>query len=245
MIKKLLTIAAIAAAFSGTSAQAVNLVVNGDFETTTLSGSSQFSDYFNGNQVAGWTTSGYNFIFFPGTALTTGANTQYGPGLTFWGPGNGSANGYVDSPTGGNYVGADGAYITASIDQTISGLMIGQKYAVGFDWAAAQQYGFNGATTEAWGVTFGGQTISTAIANNADHGFVPWKHEKFVFTATNSTQVLSFLAAGTPAGVPPFSLLDGVTLTAVPEASTWMMLIAGFGMVGYASRRRNRTDVLA
>ncbi len=38
-------------------------------------------------------------------------------------------------------------------------------------------------------------------------------------------------ALGTPNGLPPFSLLDGVTATAVPEAGTWAMFIAGFGLV--------------
>jgi len=51
--------------------------------------------------------------------------------------------------------------------------------------------------------------------------------------------VLSFLAVGTPAGVPPFSLLDGVSMTsAVPEPQTWGMLGLGLGLVGFAARRR-------
>jgi hypothetical protein len=32
--------------------------------------------------------------------------------------------------------------------------------------------------------------------------------------------------------------VSGLTTTAVPEASTWVMLIAGFGLVGAAARRR-------
>ncbi|MFZ4382319.1 MAG: PEPxxWA-CTERM sorting domain-containing protein, partial [Sandarakinorhabdus sp.] len=31
---------------------------------------------------------------------------------------------------------------------------------------------------------------------------------------------------------------DMVSLTAVPEPATWAMLIVGFGMVGFAARRR-------
>jgi hypothetical protein len=50
--------------------------------------------------------------------------------------------------------------------------------------------------------------------------------------------VLSFLAVGTPAGLPPFSLLDGVTMTAaVPEPATWGMLAAGLGLVAFARRK--------
>lgn len=233
-------IAAAAPAFAGP-----NLVQNGGFETTTLTGSSQFSTYFNGNQVADWTTNGYNMLFFPGTATTTGADTQYGPGLTFYGPANGVANGFTDSPTGGNYVGADGAYIVAPIQQTLTGLKVGQKYVVGFDWAAAQQTHFSGPTTEQWQVSLGGETHSTAVWDNPDHGFKPWSHESFTYTATAATEVLSFLAVGTPEGRPPFSLLDGVSAAAVPEPATWALMLGGFGLVGVAVRSRRGTTVAA
>jgi hypothetical protein len=240
-----LTIAAVLIAGSAVPAAAgVNSVYNGGFELTSLTQSSQISDYFAGaNVVDGWSTSGYNMLFMPGTATTTGALTQYGPGLTFHGPANGSANGYVDSPTGGNYLAADGAYIVAPITQVITGLKAGEKFTVGFDWAAAQQNGFDGPTTEQWQVSLGSQTISTAVYSNPNHGFSGWMHESFVFTATGTQEVLSFLAVGTPEGRPPFSLLDGVTGTgAVPEPATWAMLLAGFGLVGVAARRR-RTAV--
>jgi hypothetical protein len=39
-------------------------------------------------------------------------------------------------------------------------------------------------------------------------------------------------------------LLDNVVVTQVPEPATWAMLIAGFGLVGSAMRRR-RTAVAA
>ena len=35
--------------------------------------------------------------------------------------------------------------------------------------------------------------------------------------------------------------LDDIAATAVPEPATWAMLIAGFGMVGFAARRRRST----
>ncbi|MBS3960497.1 MAG: PEP-CTERM sorting domain-containing protein [Sandarakinorhabdus sp.] len=33
-------------------------------------------------------------------------------------------------------------------------------------------------------------------------------------------------------------ILDNVLVTQVPEPATWAMLIAGFGLVGFAMRRR-------
>ena len=38
--------------------------------------------------------------------------------------------------------------------------------------------------------------------------------------------------------VPGFFGLDNLSLTAVPEPSTWAMMIVGFGLVGAAARRR-------
>ena len=65
--------------------------------------------------------------------------------------------------------------------------------------------------------------------------------ESFKFTANSTSELLSFLAVGTPSGnVPPFALLDGVSLTAVPEPSTWAMMFVGFAGLGYAAFRRRR-----
>lgn len=59
-----------------------------------------------------------------------------------------------------------------------------------------------------------------------------------MFVADATTATLSFLAQGSPQGVPPFSLLDGVSGSAVPESATWAMMIAGLGLVGGALRFR-------
>lgn len=44
---------------------------------------------------------------------------------------------------------------------------------------------------------------------------------------------------GTDGGAPGNAYFRNLTVSgAVPEASTWMMMIAGFGLVGFASRRK-------
>lgn len=60
---------------------------------------------------------------------------------------------------------------------------------------------------------------------------------------TTTGDLLSFAAIGTSDGLGGY--LDDITIstTAVPEASTWALMIAGFGMVGFAARRRR--DVVA
>jgi len=223
---------AVIAAFAGllcTSAQAtpVNLVTNGGFETVSSYGQIK-------SNVAGWTTTGYNFVF----AANGGDNNSY---LNLWGPRDGSANGLGASPMGGNYIGADGNYGVGALTQTINGLVIGQSYNLSFYWAAAQQAGFRGLNTEQWIVSLGNQTLSTAVYNNADQGFSGWMAQTFTYTATSTSEVLSFLARGTPTGEPPFSLLDGVSLTAnVPEPSSTALFLGGLVLLGCAVRARRR-----
>lgn len=239
-------LAAVAVCVSGGAVQAANLIINGDFELTTLAGSYEFGDNYSDNQVTGWETQGYNFIFAPGTADTTGSVGAYGT-LNLWGPGNGAANGLTaTSPTGGNFLAADGALtgLTLPITQTVTGLTVGASYELSFWWAAAQQFGYNGDTTENWTASFGSESYTTATVANANHAFTPWRQTSFTFTPTSNTQVLSFLATGTPEGQPPFSLLDGVSLqrmtVTVPEPATWAMMIIGFGFVGAAMRGRRK-----
>jgi hypothetical protein len=40
-------------------------------------------------------------------------------------------------------------------------------------------------------------------------------------------------------------VLDGVSLTAVPEPTTWAMMLLGFGGIGAMIRRRRQTFVAA
>ena len=239
--KKITLALAAVAAMSAMSARAVNLVVNGGFETTT-NGKGQLG--FNTN-ATGWTNvNGYTFLYTPGTVDSSGALGQYG-NVSMWGSNNGGVNALPNSPTGGNFVAFDGGFQVAPLQQTIFGLVVGQKYELGFDWGAAQQFTFTGATTDQWRVSLGNETHSTAVVNNASHGFSGWMHQTFTFTATGASEVLSFLAVGTPNGVPPFALLDGVTLAAaVPEPSTWALMLGGFAVVGFIARRR-RTDLMA
>lgn len=222
-------------------AHAVPVIVNGNFETVTTSVSTEFGTRFGGQVVEGWTTGGYNFLFKPGTADTTGAANEFSKNknLTLWGPGNGAANGLpASSPDGGNFIAADGAFGQQEIQQTLTGLGVNSIASISFYWAGAQQHGFDGATTEAWQVSLGNQTETTATVSNANHGFTGWQRTTLSFVVTSATEVLSFLALGTPAGVPPFSLLDGVSITEVPEPTSLALLGAGLGLAGLVTRRR-------
>ncbi|NUU01779.1 DUF642 domain-containing protein [Herbaspirillum robiniae] len=244
-MKKLLGI--LAAALIGLPGAAAfatptNLVTNGGFESLT-NGAGKFNTTtgsLKGTTVAtGWTSTGYNFLYTPGTADTTGAGASH---LKLWGPNDGSNNGFTLSPTGGNFLASNGVYQAGPIQQIINGLVIGQSYLLSFDWAGIQQYNFNGATTEGWQVSLGAQTFTTAMISNVSHGFTGWRTQTFTFTATAATEVLSFLAKGTPpSGAPPMSLLDNVSLVAVPEPGTlWVMAIGALALAAMTSRRRRQ-----
>ncbi len=220
-----------------------NLVQDADFTGVTYSGtaslpSPQYGQFGTetGSEltVANWTTGGFNFVYAPGTAdvgTYSGANSgdpQEAPGQY------NAPNGYgrhlpcgarttaaldtlpLTDPAGGNFVAADGAYETGAISQVITGLTVGNMYRLQFYWAGAQQQSLQHATTEAWQVSLGGQTIETATTSIPAKGFSGWMQQTFVYTATNATETLSFLAVGTPNGQPPFSLLGGVDLSAHP-----------------------------
>jgi hypothetical protein len=232
-----------------------NLVVNGGFETT--SGGPVSPDLTPGSgqlgyniTATGWTTPtpsaitapySYDFLFASGTADTTGAAGQYGT-LTLYGPGNGHANGLpATSPTGGNYLGldADVAY-DAPVQQTVTGLTVGQTYALSFWWAGAQQTTFGGPTTDTLMATLGGVTQTTPTINVANQGYSPWTLVTFDYTATSASEVLSFLATGTPLtpNEPPFVLLDGVDLeSTTPDGGLTIALLGG-ALVGLEGLRR-------
>jgi hypothetical protein len=50
----------------------------------------------------------------------------------------------------------------------------------------------------------------------------------------------------TASGGPPFSLLDGVSLTgSAPEPSTWAMMFIGFAGLGFAGLRNRRRSAIS
>lgn len=239
---------------SAAQAGPVNLVQNGGFELTT-SGTGQI-DY--NTSVSSWSApGGYNFVFAAGSADTTGAWTWFnGPddmALKLWSDKNGGANSLAASANGGNFIAADGAYAVVPIQQAIHNLVVGQTYTLSFEWAAAQQWGFTGSTTEKWTVSIDGNTFETAAYANQSHASSGWMTEAFSFTAKAGDGLLSFLAAGTPTGHPPFSLLDGVSLFAVdsPEKNTpaanvaepasLLTMATGLGLLAAALRRRRQS----
>jgi hypothetical protein len=231
--KFILTISLAASLAVTTAAQATQFVTNGSFSSLTLG--LGLIGTRGTNNATGWSTSGYNIVF--NNATTSLAS------VALWDASNGGANSWNGMAPGGvNFVAMDGDYDTSPINQTITGLTPGKSYTLSFEYAFSQQKGYTGATLQNISASFGGSTIFTSSPNYAlpSSGFSGWSTETLNVTATNTSEVLSFLAYGNMP-FPPFALLTAVSLTgAVPEPASWAMMIVGLGAIGVAARRRRR-----
>jgi hypothetical protein len=245
-MKLLSTVAAVAAVMAiGTSASAFEFVQNGSFEDSSYAANSQFGGVSGGSYTAsqgvdGWTGAGgsaLQFYFVGGTQTSVSATNRYDDPKAYFYP---SLN--TLSPDGGNFVGLDGdSAVQGGISQTINGLVVGEYYNLNFNWGAGQLINRSGATTEQLQITFGSDVVNTGVLPVASGAFSGWQNGHFQFQATSTSQVLSFLSIGTPNGLPPIAVLDGISLTAVPEPTTWAMMLLGFGGIGAMIRRRRQT----
>jgi hypothetical protein len=245
------------------NAAPINLVTNGSFETLAAPNmSAQIGSHTSVDPtspiqlVTGWTSAadgqnlGYNFVFSGNS--TTNVLGQYGSAygdrygaIQLAGKQNGVANGIGVSPDGGNFLAMDSSFSTTTVSQVIKGLTPGQAATVSFYYAGAQQYGYTGTNSEGFLVSLTDATTGnvfssvTPMLSIGQQGFSGWNYYSFAFTPTNTSETLSFLAQSAPNGAPPFSLLDGVSVTSItPEPSTLALLGSGVLAMGVVLRRR-------
>ena len=154
------------------------------------------------------------------------------------------------NPFGTTYgTGMDGKYwhwlsgyeqqITTS--QTVSGLSVGTTYNLTFIMASE----FTASDSLRVSVNGGPGTIFTASPYNGQF-WDNWMSESYSFVATSGSETIQFDSVGlNPSG---FDVgLDKVSLLAaggaVPEPTTWAMMLMGFGLVGFGLRNRRKPAV--
>jgi hypothetical protein len=242
-MKMLPIIASIGAALAlATSAHAAQFVTNGNF-TSLTKGLGQLG--FD-TEATGWSVpapnKSYTFVMANGTA---GSNGEYG-NVALWDKANKGKNNWNGlAPIVGNFAALNGDFQVGALSQTISGLTVGKTYTLSFDYAFAQQSGFSGATTQFLTATLGGVSIDSPTVLLPSHGFSGWQTFTTTITANASSEVLSFLAHGSPQE-PAMSLLTDVSLTsAVPEPATWAMMLVGLSAMGVVARRRRQVLAFA
>jgi hypothetical protein len=242
---------ALVAIVAASPALAVN-VINGDF-TDLTNGLGQITDGTGLTTAVGWTTPGFNLVL---ASADQAVNSIYGVGnFALWDQANGGANSWNGLAPVGNILAINGDFPTednpsipaqGAVSQTVSGLTVGEQYVVNFDYAFSQQYTYNGPTVQNLTVKMGSATFFSGNFDLASHGFSGWQDGRLHFTATSSSEVLSFLAYGN-LPVPPFALVSNVSLSGssggggppmVPEPSTWALMLIGFGGLVYAGRVR-------
>jgi choice-of-anchor C domain-containing protein len=208
-------------AFTGAAHAAA--FTNGSFETITGGNnpaSGTFSTLVAGNtSLTGWNITGGSIDV---------VNTNYfGPDFI--------------ASDGQNSVDLDG-FSVGTIAQTFD-TIIGNIYNVGFD-LNANVYGGDAikrvlVSAGAFSNVFSYDSALHPIGSGG-----PWQSHGFSFTATGSSTTLTFQSLTAGGGCCWGAELDNVSVAgAVPEPASWALMIAGFGLVGAAARRRAKVRV--
>jgi PEP-CTERM motif len=118
------------------------------------------------------------------------------------------------------------------------------RFAVAFYTEETAPTGFNdNGTLGIFDLDFGlgstilfSQSVNTTVGNGT-----PWTFVSFTAPTTGSYQVTARIANIGDSIVPSYILLDAVD--AVPEPGTWMLMLLGFGAIGFSMRRRKNVRV--
>ena len=213
----LLNIAAVATLLSaGTASAATELVVNGSFESNSIS-----SSWSAVSSVTGWTSSASGNSAFEIQKGTT----------------QGGVSGFMPTAAnGGQYLELNTDRLT-SISQTIS-TSAGSSYLLSFAYSGRPDTAGNASSlmNVYWGNTL--LTASPLVGTTTP----TWQTFSQTVSALGSSTVLRFESVG-PTSAPTYgSYLDNVSVSvsAVPEPQTWGMMLLGLGLMAFIARRKRQ-----
>lgn len=226
-IRALFVSAFVSIAMAAGAADAANLLTNGSFEDTTgfvNQGNDTMSLFAGSTTMTGWTVAGSS-----------------SHGLAWIGPTN---------PFG--LTAQDGSYFLDLTDYVTGGPFNGVSQSFGTTAGHEYQVTFYLGSSTIWGIEDGitasaaGQS-KTFTSTNGGSSTNLWQLETFTFLASASSTTLSLDGAS---GV-QYIGLDNVAATdlgpsgAIPEPSTWTMLLVGFLGLAAAGYRVSRRGVSA
>lgn len=115
----------------------------------------------------------------------------------------------------------------------------GQSYVISFDLSSNPD--LSGPRDLLVSIDGGAPNVFTHPGSTgSDAAGMNWTAQSFSFLAGGPSTTITFTTNGTAQGV--FGpALDNVAAIAVPEPAAWAMMLAGFGLVGGAMRRRQRS----
>jgi choice-of-anchor C domain-containing protein len=182
-----------------------------------------------------------NFDNPSGNSLPNGFTTYYaGSGFGPWTVNTGSVDligAYWQSPSGYGSVDLDGYFQPGSISQVLNVSTSG-LYGLSF-MLAGNPDGGTGPKTVLVTLATAQQTYTFNVTTADTHHDMGYIVESLspVFLTGGTTAVLSFASLdGATSAYGP--VIGDVNVSAVPEASTWAMMLLGFAGVGFVAYRR-------
>lgn len=212
--------AAVLTAAHGASA-ATNILINGSFEDVGDAAYQSWGGY----------TFGPDFAYLPGWTIDFG-NVDITTNLSGWSP----------AADGNNSLDING-WVAGQISQSFN-TVVGQTYTVSFAYSRNAAGAPDPATAD---VSAGGQVIHVTSPNDPSLfgtvGSMLWQTGSFTFVGTGyDTLVLTSTVPGNGGVYFDDFVVSG---PAVPEPTTWTLMILGFGGAGALLRRRRAMGLAA